>query len=188
VKLGLIDYEGTLFLSAYDHYKKICSNCLVLKVKYMQVRILAILLFSFCLSGCVFDENKRIEQSLKKSVIEFHRKLNDERFKEVYEQADEKLKSQVPEEVFVAQLRQIRAQFYPLPDKTYVFVDDEIIDGLKRTIGFRRETFSSFQLIDNEKEVTTERFEWSVKDGEVKLLSYKIDPVCKKPCGIAIKK
>ncbi|MCY7348899.1 MAG: hypothetical protein LH614_22135 [Pyrinomonadaceae bacterium] len=154
----------------------------------MQIKILVSLLLSFSLTGCVFDENKRIEQSLEKSVIEFHRKLNDERFKEVYEQADEKLKSQIPEDIFVAQLRQIRTQFYPLPDKAYVFVDDEIVDGLKRTIGFKRENFSTFQLIGNEKEVTTEMFEWTVKGNEAKLLSYKIDPVCKKPCGIAIKK
>jgi hypothetical protein len=154
----------------------------------MTVKILIVLLLSFSLAECVFDENKRIEQSLKKSVSEFHQRLNEERYDKVYEQADEKLKSQIPKEEFVSQLRQVRTQFYPLPDKTYIFIDDEILDGVKRTIGYKREKFSTFQLIGNEKEVTTERFEWSFKDNETKLVSYKIDPICKKPCGIAIKK
>lgn len=154
----------------------------------MIIKILIVLLLSSNLTACAFDENKRIEKSLEKSVAEFHQKLNDERYEEIYEQADEKLKSQMSEEMFVTQLHQIRAQFYPLPDKAYVFIDDEIIDGLKRTVGFRREKFSTFQLISNEKEVTTERFEWLVKDNETNLVSYKIDPICKKPCGIAIKK
>ena len=153
----------------------------------MTVKILIVLFFLLSLTGCIFDENKRIEKLLEKSLVEFHQKLNEERYKEIYEQADEKLKSQISEEAFVAKLSGVRAQFYPLPDKAYVFVDDEIVDGLKRTFGFRREKFLTFQLMGNEKEVTTERFEWSVKEDKAKLVLYNIDPVCKKPCSIAIK-
>jgi hypothetical protein len=151
------------------------------------MKLIIVLLFSLILVECVFDENNRIENLLEKTVVEFHQKMNEERFYEIYEQADEKFKSEISQESFVAQLRQIQTQFYPLPDKAYVLINDELIDGAKRTLAFKREIFSTFSFISNENEATTERFEWLVKDNQAKLISYKIDQICKKPCGIGIR-
>jgi hypothetical protein len=145
----------------------------------INMKIVFVLLLSLIFVECAFDENRRVEKLIKGGVLEFHQKMNNERFNEIYADSDEELKRQFSEEVFVMQLREAQA---------FVFIKDELVDGAKRTVGFQREKFTHVELINDESQrKATEHFEWKVKDDQVKLVSYELKMICETPCVLTIK-
>jgi hypothetical protein len=153
----------------------------------IAMKLIFVILFSFVFVECAFDENRKVEKLIKNGVLEFHQKMNEEQFGEIYANADEELKGRVFEHVFVTQLRDTRSKFKTFPAKAFVFIEDELIDGAKRTAGFKREIFKHVELITDESQrKATEHFEWKVKGDQVKLVSYEFKMICETPCVLTI--
>ena len=148
---------------------------------------LSILAFLLSLSACAFDENRSIEKLLAKSMSRIHQQFNEERFQEIYDEADEELRKQTNEEDFVAQLRQFHQEVGKLEGPDFVSIEDELWDGLKRTVGFKRLKFPYTWLKFNKEFIAREKFEWVIKDGQARLTFYEIKQVCRKPCNLVLK-
>ena len=147
---------------------------------------LSVLAFLLTLSACAFDENRKIERLLVKSVSRIHQQFNEERFQEIYAEADEELKKQVKEEDFVAQLRQVHQEVGKLEGPEFVSIEDKLWDGLKRTAGFKRLKFPYTNLTGNKEFLVREKFAWVIKDEQAKLTFYEIKQVCRKPCDFVL--
>lgn len=152
------------------------------------MKLFIILLFSLVFVECAFDENRQIEEMMRKSIIKFHQQVNNERYSEIYAKADKELKNKYSEQEFIERLRAVHAKFNALPDEALmVSIKDEIFDGIRRTAGFKRTRFSHVELISDETErKATEHFEWSVINDQAKLASYEFKMICETPCILTI--
>ena len=148
---------------------------------------LSVLAFLLSLSACAFDENRSIEKILAKSMSRIHQQFNEERFQEIYAEADEELRKRVKEEDFVTQLRQSHQEVGKLEGTDFVSIEDTLWDGLKRTAGFKRLKFPSVSLTVGKEFLVREKFEWVVKDEQARLTFYEIKQVCRKPCNLVLK-
>jgi len=116
-----------------------------------------------------------VERIASGGIDKFHSQLNDESYKEIYAQADTEFQHSVSEADFIQRLREVRqkhgsaSQNY-FPKRT---IFQQLIGGWQ--FGFNQpeekttmEVFSTY-----EHGVAIERFEWTVKDGQAKLVDYK---------------
>lgn len=116
-----------------------------------------------------------VERITSRSIDEFHSQLNDEKYKEIYTQADVNLQHSISEADFTEKLRAVRqkhgnASQNHFPERTMF---QELIRGWH--FGFaNHEEKTTMQVFSNyERGLVVEMFEWAVKDGQAKLVDYK---------------
>jgi hypothetical protein len=72
------------------------------------LRLILILIFSICLLGCAFEENREVEKKLTNSVNNFHSLFNQGKFVQIYLEADDNLRNKLTEQQFVSYLEIIK--------------------------------------------------------------------------------
>ena len=149
-------------------------------------RLFAILVFSLCIIGCAFEENREVEKKLTDSVNQFHDLFNKERFEQIYSDADDELKNEFTEQQFVSYLEVVKNDIGEINVKPHIWIDDELKDGVKRIL-FKRTRFSSFELISTERAIYRERIDWKLVGNGAKLISFQTEKICDKPCQLNIK-
>ena len=149
-------------------------------------KLILLLLLSTCFFGCTFVENPEIENELTKSVNNFHAFFNQEKFNEIYSEADDELKNKFSEQQFVSYLEVVKGNDVgKLKDITHVWLKDDLKDVAKRIL-VRRTRFSNVELTFTEKAMFREKFEWNLSNGEAKLVAYEMEKICDKPCRLVI--
>lgn len=133
--------------------------------------------------ACVFDENRIIEKILAENEIKFHNLYNQEKFYEIYSEADNELKNKFTERQFVSYLEVVKNDVGNIESKPLVWIEDELRDGLKR-IFVKRTTFSTFDLVSTKEAIYREKFEWKLIEDKAKLVSFTIEKICNKPCQL----
>jgi len=137
------------------------------------------------LSSCPFDENRKIEKILAESEVKFHDLYNQEKFQEIYFNSDIELKNKFTEQQFISYLEIFKNDTGEIELKPHVWINDELKDGIKRTL-FTRIDFSTFELVHTNKAIFREKFDWKLRGEEAKLASFQIEKICNKPCRLAI--
>lgn len=146
-----------------------------------------ILFLSISIFGCAFEENREVEKKLTESVNQFHNLFNQEKFEQIYSNADDELKKEFTEQQFVSYLEVVKNNdVEELKEISRVWLQDDLKDGVKRIV-FKKTKFSNVELITNDKAIFREKFEWNLKNDEVKMTSYILEKVCDKPCQLSIK-
>lgn len=149
-------------------------------------KLLLVLILLACSFGCAFEENREIEKQLTSSVNNFRAKFNQEKFNQIYSEADEELKNKFTEQQFVNYLKVIKDDNIDnLKETSHVWLQDELKDAIKRII-VKKTKFSNVELASSGKTLFREKFEWNLKSGEPKLTVYEIEKICDNPCGIVI--
>ena len=152
-----------------------------------NTKLILLLIISICLFGCAFEENREVEKKLTESVNNFHALYNQEKFNQIYSEADSELKNKFTEQQFISYLEVVKSNdAQELKEIKHVWLEDDFKDGAKRVF-FKRTKFSDVEMIGTEKAIFREKFEWNLTDNEAKLASYEIEKLCDKPCGLAIK-
>jgi len=137
------------------------------------------------LLGCPFEENRKIEKKLARSVNDFHELFNQEKFGEIYAAADDELKGKFTEQQFVSYLEVVKNDIGEIKTKPFISIKDELKDGARR-IWSKRTKFSNSDLIPAENAIYVEKIEWNVKDNEAKISNYEIHKLCDKPCRLDV--
>jgi len=151
-----------------------------------NLNLIIILFLSVSLSGCAFEENREIENKLTNSVSNFHDLFNQEKFNQIYSEADDELKNKSTEQQFVSYLEVVKDNdLDKLKETSHVWLQDDLKDAIKRTF-FKKTKFSNVELVSSDKAMFRERFEWNLKSGEPKLSAYEIEKICDKPCRLVI--
>ncbi len=150
------------------------------------LKLILVLIFSIYLLGCAFEENREVEKKLTVSINNFHDLFNQEKFEQIYAEADEELKNKYTEQQFVSYLEVIKNDVGEIDVKPHVWIDDELKDGIKRVL-FQRTRFSSFELVSTERAIYREKVDWKLIYSEPKLISFQIEKICNKPCQLNIK-
>ena len=149
-------------------------------------KLVSILILSICLFGCAFEENHQVENKLTTSVNNFHALFNQEKFNQIYEDADKELKNKFTEQQFVSYLEVVKDNDADeLKQISHVWLKDDLKDVAKRIL-IKRTKFSNVELVFTEKAMFREKFEWNLKSGEPKLAAYEMEKICDKPCRLVI--
>ncbi len=149
-------------------------------------KLILVLILSICLFGCAFVENHEVEKKLTKSVNNFHALFNEEKFNQIYLEADDELKNKFAEQQFVFYLKVIKENDVgELKEISHVWLKDDLEDVVKR-IWFKRTRFSNIEMVFTNKAMFREKFEWNLMGDEVKLTSYVVEKICDKPCRLVI--
>lgn len=149
-------------------------------------KLILVLTFLACSFGCAFEENRAVEKQLTSSANNFRAKFNQEKFDQIYSEADEELKNKFTEQQFVNYLKVIKDNNIDnLKETSHVWLEDELKDAIKRII-VKKTKFSNVELASSGETLFREKFEWNLKSGEPKLAAYEIEKICDNPCGIVI--
>ncbi len=148
-------------------------------------KLILILIFTVCIFGCAFEENREIEKKLTTSIENFHALFNQEKFNQIYSEADDKLKNKFTEQQFVSYLDVVKNDVGEINIKPHVWIYSDYKDEVKRIL-FERTEFSNSQVLSTDKAKYTEKFDWILKDGEAKIASYEVNKLCDVPCTIGI--
>ncbi len=96
-------------------------------------KLILVLILSICLFGCAFVENHEVEKKLTKSVNNFHALFNEEKFNQIYLEADDELKNKFAEKQFVFYLKVIKENDVgELKEISHVWLKDDLEDVVKR--------------------------------------------------------
>jgi len=149
-------------------------------------KLFLLLLLSVCFFGCAFQENREVENKLTKSVSNFHALFNENKFNQIYSEADDELKNKFTEQQFVSYLEVVKGNdVEKLKDITHVWLKDDLKDVAKRIL-VKKTKFSNVELAFTEKAMFREKFEWNLRSGEAKLTAYEMEKICDKPCRLVI--
>ena len=155
------------------------------KIKLLKLILFLILSVNFL--GCAFEENREVENKLTKSVNNFHALFNQEKFNQIYSDADDELKNKFTEQQFVSYLEVVKENdVEELKQIPHVWLEDDLKDGIKRIL-FKKTKFSHVELASTEKANYREKFGWNLRNDEAKLASYELEKICDKPCVLTIK-
>jgi hypothetical protein len=147
-------------------------------------KLFVLLLLSMCFFGCAFEENREVENKLTKSVNNFHALFNQQKFNQIYSEADDELKNKFTEQQFVSYLEVVKNNdFEKLKETSHVWLKDDLKDVAKRIL-VKKTKFSNVELVFTEKAMFREKFEWNLGSGEPKLTAYVMEKVCDNPCRI----
>ena len=149
------------------------------------LKMIVILIFLVCLFGCAFEENQEVEKKLTNGVNRFHALFNEEKFNQIYLEADEELKNKFTEQQFVSYLEVVKNDVGEINKEPLIHINSGLEDNIKR-IWSKRTDFSTSQLINTDKAFYNEDFKFKVKEGEAKIVSYEVNKICDKPCTIGI--
>ena len=155
--------------------------------KMKLLKLILFLILSVNILGCAFEENREVENKLTKSVNNFRNLFNQEKFNQIYSEADDELKNKFTEQQFVSYLKVVKENDVEiLKDISHVWLEDDLKDGVKRIL-FKKTKFLHVELASTEKANYREKFGWNLRNGEAKLASYELEKICDKPCVLTIK-
>jgi hypothetical protein len=150
------------------------------------LKSITISILCICFLGCAFEENREVENKLTKGVNNFHALFNQEKFNQIYSEADDELKNKFTEQQFISYLEAVKDNDAgELKQISHVWLRDDLKDAVKRVV-FKKTNFSHVELAFTEKAMFREKFEWSLKSGEPKLSAYVLEKICDKPCRIVV--
>jgi hypothetical protein len=135
-------------------------------------------------SSCSYEANRKTETAVEQAAEKFHKVLNEEQYQPIYNEADVELRNSVTEREFTAQLRSAHEQLGRVSGKVYVFIDDSVWRGLRKAFGSKREIVAHGNLPGSDMIIGNEQSVWAVENDEPRLVSYKFQRICSKPCSI----
>jgi hypothetical protein len=135
-------------------------------------------------SSCSYEAKRKTETAVERAVESFHQELNEEQYQRIYAEADGDLRSKVSEAEFTAQLQSAHEQLGRVSGKAFVFIDEGVWRGLRKALGRKREIVSHGNSPASDLIVGNEQFVWAVENDEPKLVSYRFQRVCSKPCTV----
>jgi len=134
-----------------------------------------------------YEEQRKVEAALSQSVNRFHEQLNNERYGEMYAQADPKLRARIDEATFTDQLKNAHDQMGTLSKPSKVLLTSRAWNDLNWSRFWGREQrVIDVDRPDSDLINATERFEWIIENGQPKLTWYEFRFICKKPCTVGI--
>lgn len=148
-------------------------------------KLILVLIFSICLFGCAFEEKQEAEKKLTSSIDNFHALFNEEKFNQIYTEADDELKNKFTEQQFVSYLEVVKNDVGEINKEPLVHINSGLQDEIK-SIWSKRTDFSNSQLINTNKAFYNEDFKFTLKEGEAKIAFYEVNKICDKPCAIGI--
>ena len=146
-----------------------------------KLALFVVLILVGC-SSCAYDAKRKTETTVEQAVERFHEKLNEEQYQRIYAEADVDLRNSVREDEFIAQLRYAHEQLGRASGKAFVFIDDSVWRGLRKAFGGKREIVSHRTYPASDLIIANEQFVWAVENDQPKLVSYKFQRLCSKPC------
>jgi len=135
-------------------------------------------------ASCSYEAKRKTETAVEQAAEKFHEELNEEQYQTIYNEADVELRKSITEAEFTAQLRSAHEQFGRVSGKVYVFIDDSVWRELRKVFGTRREMVSHANVPASDLIFGTEHFVWVLENDEPRLVSYKFQRICSKPCTI----
>jgi len=148
-----------------------------------RVSVFVVLILIGCAS-CSYEANRKTEAAVEQAAEKFHKALNDEQYQTIYNEADADLRNRVTEAEFTDQLRSAHEQLGRVSGKVYVFIDDSVWRGLRKAFGSKREIVAHGNSPGSDRIIGNEQFVWAVENDEPRLVSYKFQRICSKPCSI----
>src|SRR6266550_4416824 len=148
-------------------------------------QLLIILLLIGCASCTSYEAKTRIDNTLNGAVDQFHARLNEERYQEIYSQADEVLRSRITEAEFTSQLKSAHEQMGQTDGKALFGFEDSFWQDLRRIVGAKREVLSAVDYPKNDRIIAHEKYAWALENGQARLVSYEFRALCRKPCSLA---
>ncbi len=145
--------------------------------------VLIVLILVGC-SACSYEAKRKTETAVEQAVEKFHAELNEEQYQRIYAEADVDLRRSATEAEFTAQLRSAHEQLGRASGKAFVFIDDSVWRGLRNAFGTKREIVSHGNVPASDLIIGNEQFVWAVENDQPKLVSYKFQRVCSKPCAV----
>jgi hypothetical protein len=134
-------------------------------------------------SSCSYEAKRKTETAVEQAVEKFHEELNAEEYQQIYSEADAELRGRATEAEFTAQLGSAHEQLGRTSGKAYVFIDESVWRGLRQAFGAKREIVSHGNSPVSDLIIGHEQFVWAVENDQPKLVSYKLQRVCSKPCA-----
>lgn len=150
---------------------------------------LTLLLLVLCTSCSSYEEIRKKQTAVEQSISEFHARLNNEQYQDIYAHADDELHNRISETDFTARLRQVHERLGETSDKPFVLIDDGIWRSLHKLL-WNKETVMTTQFTHSASGTGVERFQWEVKGNEAKLADYNLSQVLEpgKVYGIGLPK
>ncbi len=148
-------------------------------------KLILVLFLSICLFGCAFEENREAEKKLTNSVNNFQALFNEEKFNQVYSEAEDELKNNFTEQQFISYLEVVKNDVGEINKEPIIHINSGLEDEIK-SIWSKRTDFSNSQLIATDKAFYNENFKFKLKGSEAKIVSYEVNKICDKPCTIGI--
>jgi hypothetical protein len=148
-----------------------------------KVAAFVVLILVGC-SSCSYEAKRKTETAVEQAVEKFHENLNEEQYQRIYAEADVDLRSSATEAEFTAQLQSAHEQLGRASGKVFVFIDDSGWRGLRKAFGTKREIVSHGNVPASDLIIGNEQFVWAVENDQPKLVSYKLQRVCGKPCTV----
>ena len=152
-------------------------------MRFWYLWILIALLGSMACSS--YEKQQKVEAALSQSVNRFHEQLNNERYGEIYAQADPSLRARITEAAFTAQLKNAHDQMGTLSKESKVLLTSRAWNDLdwSRFWG-RAQRVINVDRPNSDLINATERFEWIIENDQPKLTWYEFRFICQKPCTV----
>jgi hypothetical protein len=125
-----------------------------------------------------------LKKKLTENVNNFHDLYNQGKYRQIYSEIDDELKTRFTEQQFVSYLKSVKNDVGEIKVTPLISIKDELKDGVKR-IWSERTKYSNSDLISTTITIYVEKIEWNVKDNEAKMTNYEVFKLCNKPCILA---
>jgi hypothetical protein len=130
--------------------------------------------------SCPLDEHHNLERRLEGKIEEFHTRLNEEKFAEIYNDANEELKTRQSEIDFNETLKSVKNKTGVIKKGGWVDLPSDYRRYVRLTVNKNEEKIEYKNILFCETGIGLEKFVFHVNNEKVEMISYELEKVGKK--------
>jgi len=146
----------------------------------MKFVFLLSFVYSILMVSCPLDEHHNLERRLEGKIQEFHLRLNEEKFGEIYSDASDELKARQNETDFGETLKSVKTKTGIIKKGGWVDLPSDYKRYARLTINQNEEEIEYRNILFCETGIGLEKFVFYVSNEKVEIISYDLEKVGKK--------
>ncbi len=146
----------------------------------MKFALLLSITFSLIAVACPLDEHHKLERRLNDKIKRFHAQLSEEKFVEIYNEANDELKQQTSEAEFGEILKSVKNKTGIIKSSGWVNLPDDYKRYARFAVNKNEEKIEYRNVLTCENGIGLEKFVFYVSNEKVEVVSYELEKVGKK--------
>ncbi len=130
--------------------------------------------------SCPLDEHHNLERRLEGKIEELHTRLNEEKFAEIYSDANDELKTRQSEIEFNETLKSVKNKTGVIKKGGWVDLPSDYRRYVRLSVNKNEEKIEYKNILFCETGIGLEKFVFHVNNEKVEMISYELEKVGKK--------
>lgn len=146
----------------------------------MKIVLLLSIVISVVAVACPLEEHHKLERRLEEEIKQFHVRLNEEQFVEIYKETNNELKRQRSEIEFTESLQSVKNKTGTIKNSGWVNLPSDYKRYARFAVSGNEEKIEYKNILFCENGIGVEKFLFYVNNEKIEIISYELEKVGKK--------